>query len=103
MFMLMLFLFREKRLVIDVSWKDVWDFQAKSGTTLQVLVLSSFLFPVAIQASIATLIAWYIGAEIWEGDERRKIRFADSGGSLNGLNLFSEWPFFSDLTKALIH
>ena len=34
-----------------------------------------------------------LGAEIWEGDERRKFRFLESGNSLNGQNLFNELPF----------
>ena len=34
-----------------------------------------------------------IGAEIWEGDERRYFKFLESGDSLNGRNLFTELPF----------
>ena len=36
-----------------------------------------------------------VGAEIWEGDERRKLRFgfSESSGSLNGPDLFTELPF----------
>ena len=33
-----------------------------------------------------------LGAEIWEGDERRRFRFIESGDSLNGRNLFTELP-----------
>ena len=31
--------------------------------------------------------------EIWEGDERRKLQFSESGGSLNCPDLFTEVPF----------
>ena len=34
-----------------------------------------------------------LGAEIWEGDERRKVQFLESGDSLNGQNLFTALPF----------
>ena len=34
-----------------------------------------------------------IGAEIWEGDERRKFQFVETGDSLNSRNLFSELLF----------
>ena len=34
-----------------------------------------------------------VGAEIWEGDERRKFQCLESGDSLNGRNLFNELPF----------
>ena len=34
-----------------------------------------------------------VGAEIWEGDERRRFQFIESGDSLNGRNLFTELPF----------
>ena len=33
-----------------------------------------------------------VGAEIGEGDERRKFQFLESGNSLNGRNLFIELP-----------
>ena len=38
-------------------------------------------------------VAFKLGAETGEGDERRKIQFAESGGSLNGPDLFTELPF----------
>ena len=34
-----------------------------------------------------------IGAEIWEGTEPRKIELSESGGSLNGPDIFTELPF----------
>ena len=34
-----------------------------------------------------------LGPEIWEGDERRKFQSLESGDSLNGRKLFSEFPF----------
>ena len=37
-----------------------------------------------------------IGAEIWEGDERRKFQFLESGDSLKGRNLFTELPFLQN-------
>ena len=33
------------------------------------------------------------GAEIWEGDERSRFRFAESDDSLNGPDPFTELPF----------
>ena len=36
------------------------------------------------------------GAEIWEGDERRRFQFLKCGDSLNGQNLFTELPFLSN-------
>ena len=32
-------------------------------------------------------------AENWEGDERRKLLFSESGGSLNGPHLPTDLPF----------
>ena len=34
-----------------------------------------------------------LGAEIWEGDERRTFQLLEPGDSLNGRNLFTELPF----------
>ena len=47
----------------------------------------------------------FFGAEKWEGDERRRFHFIESGVSLNGQNLFSELFFAECLSfseKALL-
>ena len=49
-----------------------------------------------LREGVGVFFLW-IGAEIWEGDERRKFQFLESGDSLNGRNLFTE----EFLTKSL--
>ena len=46
-----------------------------------------------------------LGGEIWEGDERRKFQFLESGDSVNHRNLFSELIAFpvEFLANAFIH
>ena len=43
--------------------------------------------------SVPFSLSLFIGAEIWEGDERRKFQVLESTDSLNDRNLFSELPF----------
>ena len=66
------------------QWPLCLVFQGKSyGPMVAGAESSSRVFPLESR----------LGAEIWEGDERRKFQLIEFGDSLNGGNLFTELSF----------
>ena len=50
-------------------------------------------FRINLPHSSETKKRGYIRAEFWEGDETATFQFSESGGSVNGPDLFTESPF----------